>query len=107
MTSKMKFYIKRILDLLINDIQKRLESQDYELTISKKVKEYIIEVGYDISYGARQLRRTLQQEIEDPLSIEILKGKFSSGDKISTELRKGKILFRKKKVKDEIILKKE
>ena len=99
--------IKQILEILIKDLKDRMLSQDYLLDVSRKVKEHIIDIGYDISYGARQLRRTIQQEIEDPLSIDILKGKFDTGSKISAEIRKDKIIFRKKKVNDEIVLKKE
>lgn len=100
-------HIKEILDILIAELIQRLISQEFFLDVSRKVKEHIIDIGYDISYGARQLRRTIQQEIEDPLSIEILKGRFIPGSNISAEIRKGKIIFRKKKVKNEVLLAKE
>ncbi|MBN2658823.1 MAG: ATP-dependent Clp protease ATP-binding subunit [Spirochaetales bacterium] len=97
--------ISRILEILIKELKSRIASQNLVLEISRKVKEHIIDIGYDISYGARQLRRTIQQEIEDPLSVEILKGKFRAGAVISAEMRKDRIIFREKKKINEIAVK--
>lgn len=94
--------IRNIMDILILELKERISYQELKLDVSRKVKEHIIDIGYDISYGARQLRRTIQQEIEDPLSVEMLKGRFISGSVISCEMRKGKIIFREKKKKNEI-----
>jgi ATP-dependent Clp protease ATP-binding subunit ClpC len=92
-----KDHISQILDLLVQEVEERLEVQDMKLEIKPKAKEYLIEQGYDEKYGARPLRRTLQKFIEDPLSIEMLKGKFKIGCTIVIDLKNGKIVFREKK----------
>jgi ATP-dependent Clp protease ATP-binding subunit ClpC len=92
-----KDHISQILDLLVQEVEERLEVQDMKLEIKSKAKEYLIEQGYDEKYGARPLRRTLQKFIEDPLSIEMLKGKFKIGCTIVIDLKNGKIVFREKK----------
>jgi ATP-dependent Clp protease ATP-binding subunit ClpC len=63
--------------------------------VKKKTREYLIDKGFDEKFGARPLRRLLQKEVEDPLSMEILKGRFTAGDAIDIELRGEKISFRK------------
>jgi ATP-dependent Clp protease ATP-binding subunit ClpC len=92
-----KGHISQILDLLVKEVEERLEVQDMKLEIKPKAKEYLIEEGYDEKYGARPLRRTLQKFIEDPLSIEMLKGKFKIGCTIVIDLKSDKIVFREKK----------
>ncbi|MBN2531538.1 MAG: ATP-dependent Clp protease ATP-binding subunit [Spirochaetales bacterium] len=93
-----KEHISRILDLLIEEIEERLVDQEMKLEMKPKAKEFFIEQGFDEKYGARPLRRTLQKFIEDPLSIEILKGKFKIGSCIVIDLKGDKIVFREKKV---------
>ena len=68
------------------------------LDIKPKVKAHLIDVGYDEKFGARPLRRTIQKELMDPLSMEILKGRFKNGSTIIASLTKsGKISFRLKR----------
>ena len=71
------------------------------ITLTKTAREYLISQGYDNKYGARPLRRVIQKEVEDPLSQEILKGKISSGDQITLELKGGKPHLKIKKLKVE------
>jgi len=89
-------HIMTILDIMLNEVCSRLAGLDIILEVSLKVREILMEKGYDVIYGARPLRRTILKEIEDPLSIAILQGRFESGDTISAELRSGKIYFRRK-----------
>jgi len=91
--------IMNILDLTIHEVTLRLQQKDIQLEISLKVKEYLIDKWYDVTYGARPLRRAVQKEIEDPLSMGILSGRFDSGSTVCAELRNNKISFRKKKAK--------
>jgi ATP-dependent Clp protease ATP-binding subunit ClpC len=91
--------VMNILNLTIKEVTLRLLQKDIHLEISLKVKEYLIEKWYDITYGARPLRRAVQKEIEDPLSMGILSGRFDTGSKLYAELRNDKISFRKKKAK--------
>ncbi|MFP4643986.1 MAG: ATP-dependent Clp protease ATP-binding subunit [Spirochaetales bacterium] len=87
-------HVRRILDIELADVQKRLVEKDIVLEVKKSAKEYIIDAGYEIKYGARPLRRTIQREIEDPLSMEMLKGRFNPGDHIIVHMRSGKIAFK-------------
>jgi ATP-dependent Clp protease ATP-binding subunit ClpC len=88
-----KRQVGMILDILLGEVAERLKERDIQFEVTPKTKEYLIEKGYDIKYGARPLRRTIQQEIEDPLSMEILKRKFQGGSKVIVSLRGGKIVF--------------
>ncbi len=92
-----KANVSEIFDVMMSEVAIRLFENNIFIEISKKAKERLIEIGYDVKYGARPLRRTIQNEIEDPLSMEILKGNFKSGDHILVESRNEKIKFRLKK----------
>jgi ATP-dependent Clp protease ATP-binding subunit ClpC len=90
-------HISQILDLLIDELEERLSPQNISIQLKKKAKEYIISEGFDEKYGARPLRRTIQKYIEDPLSVEMLKGRFQSGSSIIVDIKNDKIVFRAKK----------
>jgi ATP-dependent Clp protease ATP-binding subunit ClpC len=92
-----KVHLEKILDIMIAEIEERVLEMHIALEFRRKAKEFLIEKGYDEKYGARPLRRTLQKDIEDPLSLEMLKGKFKSGDHIIVDVRNDKIVFRLKK----------
>ena len=91
--------VKRILEILLGEVQTRLAEKEIVLEVTKKAKDYLIENGFDIKFGARPLRRTIQKEVEDPLSMEILKGRFGQGSHIVVSIRNGKIHFRAKNKK--------
>jgi ATP-dependent Clp protease ATP-binding subunit ClpC len=90
-----KAHLAQIFDLMMKEISDRLVDQKITLSVKKKTREYLIDKGFDEKFGARPLRRLLQKEVEDPLSMEILKGRFAAGDTIDVELRGEKIAFRK------------
>jgi len=83
-----KKHMKDIVTLMINQLQKRLNEQEIEFTITDKAIDKIVEEGYDPEYGARPLRRSLQKNIEDLLSEELLKGSLHKGDKAKIGLSK-------------------
>jgi ATP-dependent Clp protease ATP-binding subunit ClpC len=85
--------LKEILDVLLSELKMRLLQMNIMIEIKNSVKEYIIESGYDVKYGARPLRRAIQKEIEDPLSLQILQGKCPNGSRIISSIKKGKINF--------------
>jgi len=91
--------LRNILDIMISEVSLRLFEMNIYLELHKRAKDYLIEKGFDPKFGARPLRRLIQKEIEDPLSIEILKGRFSTGNTILVSVKEGKIEFRKKAVK--------
>jgi len=68
--------LKKIVDLMLEELKDRLKEQGMEIEIIPEVKEFLIDKGYDPSFGARPLRRAIQRYLEDPLSEEILKGNY-------------------------------
>src|SRR5690606_33410740 len=74
--------IKHIADIQINHLRARLAERDYGLVISKEAMDYLAAAGYDPVYGARPLKRAIQQHIENPLAQEILSGNFLPGDQV-------------------------
>jgi len=92
--------IGKIFEIMLLEIDERLKEQKITLKVTKRAKDYLIEQGFDKKFGARPLRRTLQKKIEDPLSLEILKGKFKPEDIVIVDYRKGHLSFRpyKKKI---------
>lgn len=85
--------IRQIVNLMFNDLFKRLESQDLKIEVTDEVKDYLAEDGYSEAYGARPLRRLIQKKIEDGLAEEILAGQYSAGQKIVLKLEDKKIIF--------------
>ncbi|HEY9595121.1 MAG TPA: ATP-dependent Clp protease ATP-binding subunit, partial [Spirochaetia bacterium] len=86
-----KTHLASIFELMVKEISDRLAEQKITISVKKKAREWLIEKGFDEKFGARPLRRLLQKEVEDPLSLEILKGRFTTGDAIDVELRGEKI----------------
>lgn len=82
-----------IVEIMIGDINHRLEEKGLALKVTKKVRQFLVDKGYDPKLGARPLRRAISEYIEDPLSEEVLKGKFGYGSKISLKVDKDKISF--------------
>lgn len=86
--------IEKIIDLQIANVNKRLADKNIELTLTKKAKDYLLSHGYDIVYGARPLKRVIQNHILDPLAMKIIDGSLKSG-KVKVDEEKGKIIFLK------------
>ncbi|MEJ2696790.1 MAG: ATP-dependent Clp protease ATP-binding subunit [Candidatus Sulfobium sp.] len=82
-----------IIDLLIEETNMQLIEQEFVIEVSEEVKEWILEHHYKPTYGARPMRRAVQKTIEDPLSEEILKGKFKGAQKIKVVLEEGTPTF--------------
>ena len=88
--------IREIVDLMLRDLFKRLQSQNLTIEVTDEVKDYLGEAGYSEAYGARPLRRLIQKRIEDGLAEEILSGKYTAGDTIVLNLKDEKIVFESK-----------
>ena len=69
----------RVVDIQVDEVVKRVANKDIRIMLTQEAKEYILEVGCDDEYGARPLRRAVQQYIEDPLAELLLSGKFQPG----------------------------
>ena len=80
--------MKKIIELELQGLHKRISELGYALKITENAKEFIIEKGFDPNYGARPLKRAIQKYIEDPLAEEMIKGEASEGDEIEVDYDK-------------------
>jgi len=87
--------LSEIVGLQLERVRLRLAKQGIGLAFSAEVQEYLADQGYDPVYGARPLKRAIQRHLLDPLSLEVLEGKFKDGDVIQTKLVEGKLEFEK------------
>ncbi len=89
-----KEHLLAIIDLLINETNKKLIEHDLMIKVSDNVKEWLLKKYYQPTYGARPMRRAVAKEIEDPLSEEILKGTFKSNRLIQVDIQNDTIIFK-------------
>jgi ATP-dependent Clp protease ATP-binding subunit ClpC len=89
--------IKQIVDLLVRDVCRLLRAQDISLELSEKAKNKVAKDGFDPMFGARPLKRLIQKQIENPLSKQILEGKYKSGDMAMVDVSGQDFVFKKKK----------
>ena len=75
-----------IADIQLSRLRKRLQERDMDIVLSDEAMKKLIAVGYDPVYGARPLKRAIQQEIENPLSLKLLSGEFVAGDTIKVDV---------------------
>ena len=89
--------LKKIVDLQIDKIKQMLyKNNEIVLSVSEEAKEWLVKLGYDITFGARPLKRTIQTNITNVLSEKILSGEIISGDKVNVSVSEdGRFLFEK------------
>ena len=85
--------IRKIADIQLNNLRKRLAARELGLQITEAALDLIAEAGFDPVYGARPLKRAVQQQIENPLAQQILGGKFLPNDTILIDVADGKLTF--------------
>jgi len=78
--------ISQIVQIQLGLVRDRVASQGFSLEWTPQVRDFLAETGYDPVYGARPLKRAIQRELENPLAMEILQGKFAPGDRIKVVL---------------------
>ena len=100
-----KSEIAKILEIQIKELAERLSEKALSIDLNKNAKNYLVENGYEPSMGARPMRRLIQKEIEEPLSLELLARTDKSLNKIAVDLQKNKISVRLEKEKTEIVQK--
>lgn len=88
-----KEQIKMISNIQLNRLRSRLNEREFGLEVSNEAIDYLAAAGYDPVYGARPLKRAIQQYIENPLAQDILANKFVPGDTIRVDLKKDHIVF--------------
>lgn len=91
--------IRKIVDLMLKDLLKRLQERELSVDVTDEVKDFLAKDGYSEAYGARPLRRLIQKKIEDILAEEILTNKYAAGDTIVLQMNEAqdKIVFDKAK----------
>jgi ATP-dependent Clp protease ATP-binding subunit ClpB len=90
--------IRSIVDIQLVYLRKRLQERDMDLVLDNAARDLIGEAGFDPVYGARPLKRAIQQQIENPLAQKILQGEFLPGDRIKAGVHEGHLAFAKAKL---------
>ena len=78
--------MRDIVDLQMLEVQEQLHDHNLHVTLSSEARDWLAEIGYDPGFGARPLHRAIQKHLENPLSISLLSGEFSSGDSIQVDV---------------------
>ena len=85
--------MRKIVDLQLNLLKERLKKQSLDLEVSEKVKDHLLKVGFDEVYGARPLKRVINELITDEIALQIVEGKIKPNDKIGVDFKNGKIVI--------------
>jgi ATP-dependent Clp protease ATP-binding subunit ClpC len=83
----------RILDLEVAKVMERLKAKRLQLQLDEKAKDFLVNKGYDPTYGARPMRRSVERFLEDPLAEEILKGNLHEGEPVQVTMENDRLLF--------------
>ena len=87
--------LSQIVDIQLKRLDKRLGQQQLKLDVDAAAKRLLAKEGYDPQFGARPLKRTIQERLLDPLSIKLLNGEFKPGDHIQVAAADGELVFEK------------
>lgn len=79
-------HIRKIVDIILDEVNERLVDYELTLDVTEEARDWLAEHGHDVEYGARPLRRLIQQEVEDRLSDAVLGGRFSEGDTVVIDI---------------------
>jgi ATP-dependent Clp protease ATP-binding subunit ClpB len=88
-------HLKQIIDIQISGLVRRLEERKIHVQLSDSAKDLLVQEGYDPSYGARPLKRTIQRRVLDPLALRVLEGEFREGDTVVVSAPGGELIFEK------------
>jgi len=92
-------HLIKIVDILIEEVNQRLSDRGIQLEVTPEVKAWLTKEGYEPAYGARPMRRIIQRNIGDPLSEELIKGRFKDAKRIKVVLKDNALTF----VEDEVM----
>ena len=87
--------LEQIVEIELTEVMERVKDRKMELVLSSEVIKFLIDRGYDPTFGARPLKRTIQKYIENVLAEDILSGKFKEGDKVKAVLKGEMVVFEK------------
>jgi ATP-dependent Clp protease ATP-binding subunit ClpB len=83
----------RIVDIQLQRLQSLLTDRRITLQVTGQAKQYLAEVGFDPVYGARPLKRAIQRELQDPLALQLLQGRFKEGETVRVDAGEGRLVF--------------
>jgi len=86
--------IKKIVELELQKVANRLQGKSIEIKVNESAKEFLAERGFDPNLGARPLKRVIQKQVLDPLSLKIVAGEVKEGERVIVDLEAGRIIFR-------------
>jgi ATP-dependent Clp protease ATP-binding subunit ClpB len=86
--------IMKILDIQLARLRKLLADRKMTLTLSEKAKKHLAQAGWDPAMGARPIKRAIQSELQDPLSIAILEGKYREGSEVRVDAKDGELVLK-------------
>jgi ATP-dependent Clp protease ATP-binding subunit ClpB len=93
-------HLRRIVDIQLETVRKRLEGRRVELTLSDAAKDLLAREGYDPAYGARPLKRAISRLVVDPLARLLLTGEVKDGGRVSVDAGKEGLVFRSTAAKE-------
>jgi len=85
--------IKKIVDLELDKVAERLKNKGIEIKITEPAKEFLSKIGFDPNLGARPLKRVIQKQVLDPLSLKIVSGEVKEGERVTIDFFQGQIKF--------------
>jgi ATP-dependent Clp protease ATP-binding subunit ClpB len=91
-------HMKQIIDIQLRALMKRLEDRKIRVELTDRAKEFLVQEGYDPTYGARPLKRTIQRRVLDPLAMRVLEGEFHEGDRVVVDTAADGLSFAKQGV---------
>ena len=90
-----KDVIYQILDKIISDIERRLSNNDIHIKLTREAKDYLVNTGYDVNYGARPLKREVSKTIESLLAHELVKGTIKYGETVTFDVKDNELIIEK------------
>ncbi|MEW6235332.1 MAG: ATP-dependent Clp protease ATP-binding subunit [Candidatus Omnitrophota bacterium] len=96
-------HVMKICSIMLADVQKRLDPHALKMVLTDAAKSFLVDKGFDKAYGARPLKRTIQKYLEDPLSEEVLRGRFKNNDEVIVDVGEGELLFRKAQPREVVV----
>jgi ATP-dependent Clp protease ATP-binding subunit ClpB len=91
-------HMKQIVDIQLRGLMNRLAERKIKVELTEQAKEFLVQEGYDPTYGARPLKRTIQKRVLDPLAVGVLEGEFAEGDRVVVDAGGDGLTFAKNEV---------
>jgi ATP-dependent Clp protease ATP-binding subunit ClpB len=89
-------HLKQIIDIQIAGLVRRLEERKIHIELTDAAKDLLVREGYDPTFGARPLKRTIQRRVLDPLALRVLEGEFGEGDTVAVDAGADGLTFEKR-----------